>query len=88
MDIFKALACPLINLYLIVLFVRVILSWFPINPQGTMAVVAGFLYTITDPVIKPIRRIIPPLRVGTVALDFSVLIVIVGMQWIVLPIIC
>ena len=56
--------------------------------RQAMATVAGFLYMITDPVLTPLRRVIPPLRLGNVALDLSAIIVIIGFQIIILPILC
>jgi len=70
--------CLVLTLYLIAIFVRVILSWFPINPQGAIAAAAGFLYTITDVVLEPLRRNLPILRLGGLGLDLSPLIVIFG----------
>ncbi|PVZ94941.1 hypothetical protein DDQ50_13380 [Amnibacterium flavum] len=53
------------------------------RPRGFLLVVAEVVYTLTDPPIRFFRRIIPPLRVGPVALDFgwsiTMLLVIVGM---------
>ena len=74
-------------LYFIAIFARILLSWFPLDPNGAMATVAGFLYMITDPVLAPLRRMIPPLRLGNVALDLSAIIVIIGLQ-IILRIVC
>ena len=70
--------CLLLNLYLFAVFGRVLLSWFPLNPHGAMATVAGFLYTVTDPVMKRVRRILPAARFGGMAIDFSPMIVIFG----------
>ena len=72
------IACLLLRLYLFAILGRVLLSWFPLNPHGTMATVAGFLYTVTDPVMKPVRRMLPAARFGGMALDFSPVIVIFG----------
>ncbi|MCY4069043.1 MAG: YggT family protein [Acidimicrobiaceae bacterium] len=72
--------CQLLFLYLLVIFVRVVLSWFPLNPNGSMATVAGFLNMVTDPVMNPVRRILPTARFGGMALDFSPIIVIFGIQ--------
>ena len=63
--------CSLLGLYSIILIVRVVLSWFPINPHGAGATVAGFIYVLTDPVLVPLRRVIPALRVGSVGLDLA-----------------
>ncbi len=70
--------CVPLNLYLFAIFGRVLLSWFPLNPHGAMATVAGFLITVTDPVMGRVRRILPTARFGGMALDFSPLVVIFG----------
>jgi YggT family protein len=41
------------------------------RPKGALLVVAEVTYTTTDPPIKTIRRILPPIRLGSVALDFG-----------------
>lgn len=74
----RGIVCLLLYLYLFAIFGRVLLSWFPLNPNGPMATVAGFLYSVTDPVMKPVRRMVPPVRLGTTALDLSPVIVIFG----------
>ena len=50
-------------------------SW---RPRGPLLVVAEIVYTITDPPLKALRRVIPPLRIGSVALDLSFLIVMIA----------
>lgn len=51
-------------------------SW---HPTGALLVVAEAIYTVTDPPLKLLRRFIPPLRLGNVALDlsFTVLFIVV-----------
>jgi len=73
----RELLCTLLNLYLLAVFVRIILSWFPISPGGAMAQVFSFLYSITEPVLGPVRRAIPP--IGGM-FDFSPIIVIIGIE--------
>ena len=63
--------CTLLQLYLLVLVVRVLMSWFPVSRDGPIATVAGVLYTVTDPVLLPLRRILPAVRMGHMALDLS-----------------
>ena len=66
----------LLSIYLIVLWARLGLdlvqafsrSW---RPRGALLVVAESVYTVTDPPIKLFRRLIPPLRIGPVALDLG-----------------
>lgn len=72
------LVCLLLQLYLLVIFGRVLLSWFPLDPNGLMATVGGFLHLLTDPVIRPVQRSLPPLRLGGFALDLSAIVVIVA----------
>ena len=52
-------------------------SW---RPHGPLLVVAEVVYTITDPPLKALRRIIPPLRLGQITLDLSFLVLVVLVQ--------
>ena len=72
--------CLVLNLYFIALFARIILSWFPVSPGGAMAQIFSFLYTITEPVLGPIRRAIPPIGMGGMGFDLSPIIVIIGVR--------
>jgi YggT family protein len=72
--------CIVGQLYFFLLFARIILSWFPISPGGAMAGIFDFLYTVTEPVLGPIRRVMPPLSIGGAGLDLSPIVVIFGLQ--------
>ena len=48
------------------------------RPRGFVLLLAEASYTVTDPPIKFVRRILPPLRLGLVALDFGWMIVMLG----------
>ena len=74
----ETLICRLLDAYLIVMFARIILSWFPIEPGSGLASVYGFLYAITEPVLGPIRRVIPPLGAGGMGIDLSPIVVFFG----------
>ena len=80
--------CVLVQLYVYVLFGRILLSWFPISPGGAMAQVFSVLYSITEPVLGPVRRVLPPMGMGGMALDLSPLVVLFGIQLIVQPAVC
>ena len=80
--------CRLAQLYMLALFIRIVLSWFPISPGGAMASVFSFLYTITEPVLGPIRRLLPPVGMGGMGLDLSPIIVLLGLQLLVFPLLC
>jgi YggT family protein len=77
----------LLQLYIIVIFVRVILSWFPIQPESVFASIYRFVYAITEPVLGPIRRVMPGVGVGGMGLDFSPIIVLLLLQIILIPIV-
>ena len=64
--------CQLVLLYQVVIIARVLLSWFPLQPQSAMARVNGGLFRVTEPVLGPLRRVLP--RVGM--LDLSPLVAI------------
>ncbi len=66
----------LILVFILILLVRLILDWVPMfnrewHPRGAGLVLAEIVYTVTDPPIKLLRRVIPPLRVGAIAIDFA-----------------
>ena len=72
--------CLLLSVYFLVLIVRMVLSWFPIAPGTAMETVASILYALTEPVLGPLRRTIPPVRIGAMGLDLSPLILLIGIQ--------
>lgn len=72
--------CLLLNLYLILLFARIILSWFPIAPDSPMAQIFSLLYAVTEPVLGPVRRLMPTVGVGGMGLDLSPIIVTIGLR--------
>ena len=71
-------------LYLLVLTARAILSLVPLfirdwQPRGVLLVVAEFIYTLTDPPLRRLRRIVPPVRLGGVQLDLAFLVLYLGL---------
>jgi YggT family protein len=67
----------LLNVYWWVLLLHVIFSWVPRPPEPLMPFVLG-VRRLVEPVVAPIRRVIPPLRIGGVALDLSILVLFFG----------
>jgi YggT family protein len=78
--VIKTTICLLLQAYVILIFARIVLSWFPLEPGSTMATIYGFLYTLTEPVMGPVRRVIPPLGAGGMGIDLSPIIIVVGAQ--------
>lgn len=69
--------------FLALLWVRFIVDWVQVfarewTPRGPLLVALEGTYSVTDPPILALRRVIPPLRLGSVALDLSFLIVMFG----------
>jgi YggT family protein len=50
------------------------------RPSGFVLVIVEGIYTLTEPPLKVIRRVIPPLRLGQVSLDLGFLILLIGLQ--------
>ena len=65
----------LLQLYVLVLVARAILSWFPLRPDSALIPVVRAMDSLINPVLDPLRRIIPP--AGMFDLSFLVLIIIV-----------
>jgi YggT family protein len=63
-----------LELYLAILLLRAVLSWFPLNPDGFAATVQRGLYALTEPILAPLRSVLPPMRMGDAGLDLSPLI--------------
>ena len=77
----REVLCVLLSLYLIVLFARIILSWIPAPTYARgFSRVTAFVFTLTEPVLRPVRNLIPPIRLGMVALDLSVIIVFIVIE--------
>ena len=75
-----ALICGLLLAYFFILLVRIAMSWFPLSPDGVAAQIFGLTITLTEPLLGPLRRILPPLRLGNVALDLSPIVLFFGLQ--------
>lgn len=70
------LLCTFLQLYFFVLLGRVVLSFFPLSPGSPVASIASVLFQLTEPVLAPVRRIIPPLGM----FDLSPLLLFFGLQ--------
>ncbi len=68
---------------LLLLIARFVLDWVQMlarnwRPRGIVAVLCEGLYSVTDPPLRAVRNVIPPLRLGSVMLDLSPMILIIG----------
>jgi YggT family protein len=65
----------ILNLLLFVILVRVVLSYVPPSPGSALVPITRFFEAITEPVLRPVRRVVPPMRVGGTTVDLSPIIV-------------
>jgi YggT family protein len=68
-------------IFLLLLLVRMVLDWIQVfardwRPRGVVLVVAEAVYTVTDPPLKALRRVVPPLPLGPVRLDMAFLVLV------------
>ncbi len=88
MNIFRDVCFYLLSVYLVLLIVRLVISWIQVyarswSPSGVLLVIAEGVYSATDPPLRFLRRYIPSVRLGSVALDlsFMLLFLVVYVLW-------
>ena len=70
----------LLSLYIWVFIVAALLSWFPSSGTGGVATLRHALMIVTEPVLRPLRQILPRPQFGGVGIDFSVLVAIIALE--------
>ncbi|HEV7167964.1 MAG TPA: YggT family protein [Micrococcaceae bacterium] len=85
MSIVFTLLYLLLLLFFLALMIRLVFDWVQVfardwRPRGMALVAASGIYSVTDPPLRLLRRLIPPLRLGTMSLDigFMLLLIVVG----------
>lgn len=68
-------------LYILVIFARIVLSYVMVlsrdwKPKGAVLVLTETVFTVTDPPIKALRKVVPKIQLGNVQLDLSVMILV------------
>jgi YggT family protein len=68
--------------FLMIVFARMILSWVPVlvrdwQPRGPILVVAEIIYSITDPPLRLLRKVLHPVRVGNMLLDLAFIALVI-----------
>lgn len=71
-------------IYLAVLLGHVVFSWVPRPPEPLVPVRLG-LAALVEPVVGPLRRVIPPIRLGSIALDWSIILVFIAIRLLLMP---
>ena len=75
----------LLWLYFVALIGRLVIEWVQVfsrdwRPRGVVLVIAEALFTVTDPAVRLLRRLIPPLRIGGASVDLSLLVLLLGIS--------
>jgi YggT family protein len=82
--LFWQIVSSVLLVFLVLLFARFVVDWVMVlarnwRPSGLVAAGLEVVYITTDPPLKALRRVIPPLNLGSVRLDlgFMVLLIVV-----------
>jgi len=75
-----SIVCLVLRAYTIVVLARVVLEWVPVGEEHPVARVRHALRLVTQPVLAPLRALLPPVRLGAVAVDLSPLVLILGLN--------
>ena len=83
MQLVGAILLLVLNIFLGLMLIRLVVDWVQVfarswTPKGPVLFVLEIVYTITDPPIMFVRRFVPPLRLGAIAIDTSFLIVLLA----------
>ena len=65
--------CALLTVFIVILVVRAVMSWFPIRPGTGLAQFNGILFDLTEWALRPMRQLIPP--IGMFDVSFMVLLI-------------
>ena len=80
MGALTSILCVVSLVAMLVLVATIVTSWFSVQPGTAMESVARSLHAVTDPVLDPLRSVLPQPRVGGSTLDLSPLAVLVALQ--------
>jgi len=83
-DTLKTTLVSLVEVYLLVMVLYAVLTWFPLDPRSLWARLRYGLGRLVEPVVSPIRRLLPR---TSLPIDLAFLVVFLGLQIIVVPII-
>lgn len=91
MQIIGQLLATILLVFIGLLWIRFIVDWVQVfarrwEPRGPLLVALEGVYSATDPPIVALRKVVPPLRIGQVALDLSFLLVMVA-AWLLLSVV-
>ncbi|MGN6611572.1 MAG: YggT family protein [Angustibacter sp.] len=82
MHVVRSVLYLVVLAFFILLIGRLVLDWIQVfarewRPRGVVLVIAEAIYTVTDPPLRLLRRAVPPLRIGQVAIDLAFMILFI-----------
>ena len=83
MALFFGILSFLTWIYIILLIARLILDWLQVfsrdwTPKGVVLVLAEAVYSATDPPLRAVRRVLKPVRIGSIQLDLAFMVVLLA----------
>ena len=83
MSLFWQIVSTVLLVFLVLLFARFVVDWVMVlarswRPQGLVAAGLEVVYTTTDPPLKAVRKVIPPLNLGSVRLDLGFMVLLIA----------
>ena len=83
MSLLLSILASLLTVFLVLLFARFVVDWVMVlarswRPQGLVAAGLEVVYATTDPPLKAIRKVIPPLNLGTIRLDLGFMVLLIA----------
>ncbi|MFN8169191.1 MAG: YggT family protein [Candidatus Nanopelagicales bacterium] len=75
----------ILSIYVVILIARIVFDYVFMfarewRPRGIVLLIVEAVYTVTDPPLKALRRVIPPLRIGGISLDLAFLVLFILVQ--------
>jgi YggT family protein len=82
-SLFWQIVSSVLLVFLVLLFARFVVDWVMVlarswRPQGLVAAGLEVVYTTTDPPLKAVRKVIPPLNLGSVRLDLGFMVLLIA----------
>jgi YggT family protein len=74
------IVCSLITIYTLILLAAIVLSWFRVPSDNPIGGIQRGLRAVTEPVLAPIRNVLPPVSLGGAGLDLSPLVLFLGLN--------
>ena len=67
-------------IFFVILIGRLVIDWIQVfardwRPRGVVLVIAEVIYSVTDPPLRALRRVLPPLRIGQVQIDLAFIVI-------------